>query len=66
MDRNTKIMVWYVVVNIPLETISATVDTKTVILYVYLFQRDSYFSGISAASSVVIHEYANTCMCFNK
>ena len=26
---------------------------------VYLFEQDSYFSGISAEPSVVIHEYAN-------
>ena len=29
------------------------------ILYVYLFLRDSYFSWISAESSALIHEYAN-------
>ena len=29
------------------------------VLYVYLFKRDSYFSGISAEASALIHEYAN-------
>ena len=28
------------------------------LLYVYLFQRDSYLSGISAEPSALIHEYA--------
>ena len=32
------------------------------LLYVCLFQRDSYFSGISAASSALIHEYTNMCV----
>ena len=32
---------------------------KTIILYVYLLLGDSYFSGIRAESSALIHEYAN-------
>ena len=39
---------------------STMVNNKKIqILYVYLFERDFYFSGISADTSALIHDYAN-------
>ena len=39
--------------------LTAKQTKQAIILYVYLFKRDSYFSGIGAESSALIHEYAN-------